>query len=164
MNYAKISSCDIADGYGVRVGFYVSGCTRKCKGCHNPEAQDFNYGKPFSNVTKNEIIQLISRPYCAGLSILGGEPLEKNNRQVIIALCKEVKERFPDKDIWMWTGYTYEEVLADASMNEVLKYIDYIVDGPFVEEKKDLSLRFCGSSNQRILKLHPKLEVLPNHN
>ena len=87
-----------------------------------------------------------------------------DNRKVIIDFCKEIREKYPTKDIWMWTGYTYEEVLADETMKGILEYIDYIVDGPFVEEKKDLSLRFCGSSNQRILKLHPKVEELPNHN
>ena len=162
MNFATIKPCDIADGEGVRVGLYVSGCTRKCKGCHNQVAQDFNYGTPYTRETTDTILELVGRPYCSGLSILGGEPMEGKNRDVVISLCKEVKEKYPDKDIWMWTGYTYEELLADDTAKEIFKYIDYVVDGPFVEELKDLSLRFCGSSNQRIIKLHPEVEVLSN--
>lgn len=166
MFYSSILRCDTANGTGFRVSLFVSGCGRCCKGCFNPEAQNPKFGKPFDDKAKRKIFAELEKPYCKGMSLLGGDPMSKlsDNRKSVIALCKEVKERFPDKDIWMWTGYTYEEVLADASMNEVLKYIDYIVDGPFVEEMKDLSLRFCGSSNQRILKLHPKLEELPNHN
>lgn len=164
MNIADLKVCDIADGYGVRVGLYVSGCSRHCFGCHNPEAQDFKYGNPYTKETQNEILELVGRPYCAGLSLLGGEPMEVENRKLVISLCKEVKGKYPDKDIWMWTGYKYEELLADDTAKDIFNYIDYVVDGPFVEEKKDLSLRFCGSSNQRILKLHPILEELPNHN
>jgi len=164
MKVAEIKGCDIADGYGVRVGLYVSGCSRKCRGCHNMQAQSFDYGKPFNRAVKEEILSLVGKPYCAGLSVLGGEPMEGDNRKTVISLCKEVKEKFPDKDIWMWTGYRYEELLADETAREIFDYIDYVVDGPFVEEMKDLSLRFCGSSNQRILKLHPMVEELPNHN
>lgn len=164
MNVAAVKECDIADGYGVRVGLYVSGCMRKCHGCHNLEAQDFNYGIPYTKEIHGKIIELVGKSYCSGLSILGGEPMEIQNRALVIALCKEVKARYPDKDIWMWTGYTYDELLKDDTAKDIFTYIDYVVDGPFVEEKKDLSLRFCGSSNQRILKLHPTVEELPNHN
>ncbi len=162
MNYATIKPCDIADGEGVRVGLYVSGCTRMCKGCHNQEAQDFNYGAPYTNATKDTVLELVGRQYCSGLSILGGEPMEVKNRDEVIELCKEVKEKFPEKDIWMWTGYTYEELLDDDTAKDIFKYIDYVVDGPFVEELKDISLKFRGSSNQRIIKVKPVVTDVSN--
>lgn len=158
MKYADIRPCDIADGPGVRVALYVSGCSRRCPGCHNQAAQAFDYGKPFTQNTIEELLLLVASPYCAGLSILGGEPMEGDNRATVIALCKEVKERFPEKDIWMWTGYTYEELLADEMAREIFSHIDYVVDGPYIEAQRDLSLAFRGSANQRILKLHPAVE------
>lgn len=166
MYYSSILKCDTANGTGFRVSLFVSGCGRNCKGCFNPEAQNPKFGKLFDEKAKQKIFSELAKSYCKGLSLLGGDPMSRlsDNRKVVIEFCKEVKEKYPDKDIWMWTGYSYEEVCGDDSMNGVLQYIDYIVDGPFVEEKKDLSLRFCGSSNQRILKLHPVLEELPNHN
>ena len=166
MNYASILKCDTANGTGFRVSLFVSGCGRKCPNCFNPEAQNPEYGKPFDDKAKQKIFAELDMPYCKGLSLLGGDPMSilSDNRKVVISFCKEVKEKFPDKDIWMWTGYTYEELLADASAKEVFDYIDYVVDGPFIEELKDASLRFCGSSNQRILKLRPKVEELSNRN
>lgn len=164
MNYASILKCDIANGTGFRVSLFVSGCGRKCPGCFNPEAQNPEHGKPFDNAAKKKIFAELAKSYCKGLSLLGGDPMSKlsNIRKTVIALCKETKEKFPDKDIWMWTGYTYEEILADETAKEIFEYIDYVVDGPFIEEKKDLSLRFCGSSNQRILKLHPSVVEVSN--
>ena len=164
MNYASILKCDIANGDGFRVSLFVSGCGRKCPGCFNQIAQNPLYGKKFDERATQKIFKELERSYCKGLSLLGGDPMSKlsDNRETVISLCKEVKEKYPDKDIWMWTGYTYEELLADDTAKEIFNYIDYVVDGPFVEEKKDLSLRFCGSSNQRIIKLHPKVEVLSN--
>lgn len=164
MRYASILKCDTANGTGFRVSLFVSGCGRKCPNCFNPEAQNPDYGKPFDDKAKQKIFSELDKPYCKGLSLLGGDPMSvlSDNRQVVISLCKEVKEKYPEKDIWMWTGYKYEELLADETAREIFDYIDYVVDGPFVEEKKDLSLRFCGSSNQRILKLHPELMELPN--
>lgn len=165
MRYASILKCDTANGTGFRVSLFVSGCGRNCKGCFNPEAQNPNHGKPFDEKAKMKIFSELDKPYCKGLSLLGGEPMSvlSNNRQTIIDFCREVKSKYPTKDIWMWTGYTYEDLLADDTAKEIFTYIDYVVDGPFVEEKKDLSLRFCGSSNQRILKLHPDVEEIPNH-
>lgn len=165
MNYASILKCDTANGTGFRVSLFVSGCGRKCPNCFNPEAQNPEFGKKFDEQAKKKILSELEKPYCKGLSLLGGDPMSKlsNNRKTVISLCKEVKKKFPDKDIWMWTGYKYEELLADETAREIFDYIDYVIDGPFVEEKKDLSLRFCGSSNQRILKLHPNVEELPNH-
>ena len=164
MNYASILKCDTANGTGFRVSLFVCGCGRNCKGCFNPDAQNPNHGKSFDDKAKQKIFAELDKPYCKGLSLLGGEPLSvlSDNRRVILALCKEVKGKYPDKDIWMWTGYKYEELLADDTAKEIFDYIDYVVDGPFVEEMKDLSLRFCGSSNQRILKLHPLLEEISN--
>ncbi|MBO6031826.1 MAG: anaerobic ribonucleoside-triphosphate reductase activating protein [Prevotella sp.] len=165
MNYASILRCDIANGTGFRVSLFVSGCARHCKGCFNPEAQDPEYGKPFDDKAKQKIFAELEKPYCKGLSLLGGDPMSilADNRKVVIDFCKEVKAKYPEKDIWMWTGYTYDELLKDEAAKDIFTYIDYVVDGPFVDEMKDLSLRFCGSSNQRILKLHPQVEELPNH-
>ena len=163
MNYASILRCDTANGTGFRVSLFCSGCGRKCEGCFNKQAQDPTYGKPFDEVAKAKIFNELDKPYCMGLSLLGGDPMSKlaDNRKVVIDFCREVKERYPGKDIWMWSGYTYEELLDDETARDVFKYIDYIVDGPFVQALKDPSLKFCGSSNQRILKLHPTLEEIP---
>lgn len=164
MNYASIMKCDIANGEGFRVSLFVSGCGRKCPGCFNQDAQNPLYGRKFDEMAKQKVFRELEHGYCKGLSLLGGDPMSKlsDNREVVISLCKEVKQRFPDKDIWMWTGYIYEDLLADDTAKEIFEYIDYIVDGPFVEGLKDVSLKFCGSSNQRIIKLRPKVEVLSN--
>lgn len=154
MHYAKIYRADIANGIGFRVSLFVSGCARNCKGCFNKEAQDPSFGKSFDEEAKQKIFKELEHDWCKGLSLLGGEPLSKfsDNRKQVIALAKEVKEKFPSKDIALWSGYTLEEIQADDSMKDILKYIDVLVDGPFVEEKKDLSIPFRGSTNQRILK------------
>ena len=160
MNIAEIKRCACADGPGIRVAVYVSGCRRGCKNCHNPEAQSFTYGRPWTQTDEDEVIRLCQSKSLHGLSILGGEPLSRlsDNRKAVIAFCKEVKERFPDKDIWMWSGYTFQELLSDDTTKEVFDYIDYLVDGPYIEEMRDLSLKFRGSANQRIIRLHPKVE------
>lgn len=154
MNYASITRADIANGSGFRVSLFVSGCARKCPGCFNPEAQDEKYGKPFGKDAKLKIFEELGHEWCKGVSFLGGEPLSKlsDNRKVIIELAKEIREMFPDKDQWIWSGYTLEEIQADDAMKDILKYVDVLVDGPFVEEQKDLSIPFRGSRNQRILK------------
>lgn len=153
MNYASILRCDTANGTGFRVSLFVSGCGRKCPNCFNPEAQNPEYGKPFDDKAKQKIFAELDKPYCKGLSLLGGDPMSvlSDNRKVIAALCEEAKEKYPEKDIWMWTGYTYEEVLADEEMQKVLNYIDVLVDGPYIEQQHDASLAFRGSSNQRII-------------
>lgn len=160
MNYASILKCDIANGTGFRVTLFVSGCGRKCPGCFNQQAQDPTFGKPFDEKAKKKIFDELGKDYCKGLSLLGGDPMSKlsDNRKVVIELCREVKEKFPNKDIWMWTGYTYEELLEDDTTKEVFNYIDFLVDGPFIESKKDLSLKFCGSSNQRIIDVKTELK------
>ena len=157
MNYATIKTHDIANGPGVRVSLFVSGCTHHCKGCFNPETWDFHYGKPYTPQVEEEILKTLEPWYMRGLSLLGGEPFEIQNQLTVLGLVKKVKERYPDKTIWCYTGYDYErDILAgrlgDWSVTgELLKYLDVLVDGEFVEAKKDLTLRFRGSSNQRII-------------
>ena len=155
MNYSSILKSDIANGSGFRVSLFVSGCCRKCLGCFNQEAQDPNFGKLFDIYAKEKIFKELDKPYCKGLSLLGGDPMSKlsDNRTVIIDFCKEIKEKYPNKDIWMWTGYTIEEIEKDETSKEILNFIDIIVDGPFIQELKDTTIPFRGSTNQRIIKI-----------
>ncbi len=163
MNYADIKKYDIANGPGVRVSLFVSGCTHHCPGCFNPETWDFNFGKPFDSEVINEIVEALQPGYIHGLSLLGGEPFEYNNQMALLPLLKEVKARFPQKDIWCYTGYDFEKDLLDTmcpkweETKQMLSYIDILVDGEFIEAKKDLALRFRGSSNQRIIKVQDSL-------
>lgn len=147
MNYAKINPCDIANGVGVRVSLFVSGCRNHCKGCFNPETWDFGHGQEFTTDTFEAVSQALEPYWISGLSILGGEPLEPENRSAVTSICHLVRQRHPSKTIWLYTGYLYEAV----KHLEVIKYIDVLVDGPFVEELKDITLKFRGSSNQRII-------------
>lgn len=149
MNYCGLKKTDIANGDGVRVSLFVSGCRNHCIGCHNPEAWDFNYGQPFTIETENEIIEALRPSWIQGLSVLGGEPCEKENEKVLIPFLKRVREELPEKDIWLYSGYAYE-MLRDE---EILKYVDILVDGPFLPEQRDVSLAFRGSRNQRIIRL-----------
>lgn len=157
MNYCKIKNCDIANGEGVRVSLFVSGCRNHCKGCFQPETWDFEYGKPFTKETEDELINLLSQSYIAGLTLLGGDPFEPENQKALLPFVKKVKNILPNKNIWAYTGYTLENLL-DANhrshceeTQEMLLLIDVLVDGPFIEAKKDVSLRFKGSSNQRVI-------------
>lgn len=147
MNYSAIKNFDIADGPGVRVSLFVSGCRNHCKGCFQPETWDFNYGNPYTAETEQEIMNRLKPYYIDGLTVLGGDPLEPENIETVTALCRKVKETYTDKTIWVYTGYRWE----DVSGQKIMKYIDYLVDGPFVEDLKDISLRFRGSRNQRII-------------
>lgn len=147
MNYGRINKTDIANGPGVRVSLFVSGCRNRCKGCFQPETWDFNYGEKFTKDMYIEIDDALSEGYIEGLSILGGDPFEPENIEVITDLCKFIKTFSPCKTIWIYTGYLYED-LKDL---EIMEYIDVLVDGPFIESKKDISLQFRGSSNQRII-------------
>lgn len=153
MNYCSIRKADIANGKGFRVSLFVSGCGRKCPGCFNAATQDPDYGRPFDDSAKEKVFAELGNEWCRGLSLLGGEPMSvlSDNRKRVIEFAAEVKARYPDKDIWMWTGYTAEELLADKAASEVFKYVDVLVDGPFLEEKKDQSIPFRGSSNQRVI-------------
>ncbi len=152
MNYAVIKKNDIANGVGVRVSLFVSGCRHHCKNCFNKEAWDFGYGNLFTDKTFEEIMQALDHDYVDGLSFLGGEPFEPENRPDLIRLSKEFHKRFPDKNLWCYTGFTFEELFyGDDSAKELLSNIDVLVDGKFVDELKDLSLLFRGSSNQTII-------------
>ena len=155
MNYADIKTVDVQDGTGVRVSLYVSGCHFHCKGCHNPEAWDFKYGKEYNEETEEYILEQLGKSYIAGLSILGGEPLEPQNQKALVSLVKKAKERYPNKDIWCYTGYDFEKnVLGEMYKKfeftpKFLNNIDVIVDGEFQEENKLIDLKFRGSTNQR---------------
>ena len=153
MHYSSIVRADIANGQGFRVSLFVSGCSRNCPGCFNPEAQNPDFGKPFDDEAKQKIFKELEHEWCRGVSFLGGEPLSKlsDNRKQVIAFAKEVKEKFPGKTIFLWTGYLFNEILEDKDMKRILDYVDILIDGPFIEENKDLSLKWRGSSNQHII-------------
>lgn len=166
MNYANIKDFDIADGPGVRVSLFVSGCRHHCKECFNAVTWDFSYGKPFTEETVNEILEAMKPEYIQGFSLLGGEPFEPENQRVLVKLLKKIRKTYPKKDIWCYTGYTYDtDLLTDEVSktgvrvrtevtDEMLSYIDCLVDGEFQLDKKDATLLFRGSSNQRLLGLH----------
>ena len=165
MNYADIKKIDVANGEGVRVSVFVSGCNHHCKGCFNQCAWDFNYGKEFSEKEEQQIIDYMNHDYISGLSLLGGEPLEPRNQEGLLPLVKKVKEKFPNKNIWCYTGFDFEkDVLGkmakdNETTRELLKYIDVIVDGKFEEDKRDLKLQFRGSSNQKIVDVKKSLQT-----
>jgi anaerobic ribonucleoside-triphosphate reductase activating protein len=147
MNYARIFLEDVANGPGCRTALFVSGCRRHCPGCHNEEAWDFGYGKPFTPETMKEIMETLKPEHVQGLSILGGEPFEAENMPVLTYLACCVKDALPDKDIWVWSGYKWE----DIKHSPLLRYCDVLVDGPFIEAQRDLTLAYRGSANQRII-------------
>lgn len=147
MNYASINKVDIANGEGIRVSLFVSGCKHHCQGCFNKEAWDFEFGKQFSDETTAEIINALSHEYISGLTLLGGEPFDPNNIQYTTDLCRMVKSQYPQKTIWAYTGYCYDDIYQ----TEIMDYIDILVDGPFMYDQKDLTLIFRGSKNQRII-------------
>ena len=155
MNYGKIITYDVGNGDGIRITLFVSGCKRHCKNCFNKQTWDFNYGKPFTKETLKFIEKEINKPYINGITILGGEPLEFENREVVSKICKHIKNKYPNKTIWIYTGFIYEDLIKenDKHLNTILKNIDVLVDGPFIDELKNIKLQFRGSSNQRILKL-----------
>lgn len=155
MNYADIKRYDVANGPGVRVSVFVSGCTHRCPGCFNEEAWDFNFGKPFTQETIDYIIDLLKHDFYKGITFLGGEPLEHVNQQGLLPLARKIREVYPEKSIWCFTGYDFEKDVLGRMINEwpetkeLLSYIDVLVDGEFIEAQKDLSLVFKGSANQR---------------
>ena len=153
MNYGKIIRNDIANGPGLRVSLFVSGCRNHCKGCFQPETWDFAFGKPFTRETEDEIIAALRPTWIQGLSILGGEPMEPENQEALLPFLERVKAELPDKDIWLYTGYTYETL----SGSRLLSLADVLVDGPFIEAEKDISLCFRGSRNQRIIRLKERV-------
>lgn len=159
MNYATIKWADVANGPGVRVSLFVSGCTHRCPGCFNEEAWDFTYGQPFTQAEEDRITDALAPDYIKGLSLLGGEPFEPDNQCALLPLLRRVKAAYPEKEVWCYSGYTLDGELWQASRarcactDEMLSLIDVLVDGPFIQEKKDLNLRFRGSANQRILNI-----------
>lgn len=155
MKYLNILDCDIIDGEGVRVTLFVSGCSHRCKGCHNPESWDASGGKEFTEETIERIEKLLDRDFVDGLTLSGGDPLFPQNRLEITKLCKRIKEKFPQKTIWLYTGYEYEEVKT----LEVFDYVDVVVDGPFKIDLRDVSLAFRGSPNQRIIDIKKTKEL-----
>ena len=149
MNYAAIKKTDVADGLGVRVGLFVSGCRNHCAGCFNVETWDFSYGKPFTKETEDEVIEALRPSWIQGLSILGGEPTEEENEAALIPFLERVRRELPEKDIWLYSGNTYEELCG----RRILELVDVLVDGPFLLDQKDAGLAFRGSRNQRIYHL-----------
>ncbi len=164
MNYADIKQYDVANGPGVRVSLFVSGCTHHCRECFNPETWDFQYGEPFTEETVRDILEYLKPEYVKGLTLLGGEPLEHENQKGLLPLLKKVRKKFPKKSIWCFTGYDFERDVQGRMMGEwgetaeLLSYIDVLVDGEFQIEKKDLGLAFKGSSNQRTILVRESLE------
>ena len=159
MNYGTIKKNDIANGVGVRVSLFVSGCTHHCPGCFNEEAWDFGFGKPFTGETEEEILDALAPDYIEGLTLLGGEPFEPENQKALVPFLEKVRERYPQKNLWCYTGYTLDPSTGELNekakntpdTKELISLFDVLVDGPFVEELKKITLKFRGSSNQRVL-------------
>ena len=164
MNYAEIKYCDVANGPGVRTSLFVSGCSHHCPGCFNEIAWDFNYGKPFTQDTIDSIIESLKPDYIQGLTLLGGEPFEYSNQKGLLPLVRQVREVLPQKDIWCFTGFLFDKDIIEnmckkwKETNELLSYIDVLVDGRFVEELKNLNLKFKGSENQRTILVNESLK------
>ena len=156
MRYNKIRKMDIADGPGVRVSIFMQGCTFNCKNCFNHDTHDFNGGKEFTDETINRVLELCEKDHIEGLSILGGEPMHPKNIEGTTKLAKAFKEKFPNKDVWAWSGFLFDRDLKDK---EVLKYIDILVDGQFMENLKNPKLKWCGSENQRVINVQESLKT-----
>ena len=164
MNYATIKPRDIANGPGVRVSLFVSGCMHHCPGCFNAEAWDFDYGKPFDGTVIDELLTLLAPDYVKGLSLLGGEPFEPQNQAALVEFLRKVREKYPNKTVWCYSGYTLEQLQGESRArceytDEMLSMIDVLVDGRFVMEKKNIRLRFRGSENQRLIDLNKTRET-----
>lgn len=159
MNYHKIEKTSIANGEGIRVVLWVSGCSLHCKGCHNPETWSLCSGKPFDEDAKRELFEALDKPYIQGITFSGGHPFEKGNRSTIYCLVKEIKRKFPQKDIWLYTGYTWEEIFEKdiREIQRTLYWIDVLVDGKYIEEQKDITLKWRGSRNQRVIDVKQSL-------
>ena len=162
MNYATIKNCDIANGPGVRVSLFVSGCTHRCPGCFNEVAWDFQYGEPFTEEVMDKILAMLRPAYIKGLTLLGGEPFEPQNQGAVVELLRRIKNEMPEKSIWAFSGYLFEKDILSGRLgdcSEYLGYLDVLVDGPFIMAKKNLSLRFRGSENQRIIDVPASLKA-----
>lgn len=166
MNYATIKWCDIANGEGVRISLFVSGCTHRCKNCFNEVAWDFSYGELFDEATQEKVLKELASDYIAGLSLLGGEPFEPQNQEALYPFVKRVRELYPHKTVWCYTGFVFDEKRGELRENHkntpwtkaLLSLIDVLVDGPYIEELKDIRLKFRGSSNQRVIDVKKTLE------
>lgn len=176
MNYEKIDKCSLSNGQGVRVVLWVSGCSLECKNCHNPQTWDFNSGIPFTNEAMQEILDCLNKPYISGLTLSGGHPLEPENIETVEVITRTVKEKFPQKTIWLYTGYTWEylygiisclknpakhsyiPIQTDYSLDKIISLIDVLVDGRYIDELRDITLPFRGSSNQRIVDVQQSLK------
>ncbi len=164
MYYGNIKNCDIANGIGVRVTLFVSGCTNRCPHCFQPETWDFCYGQPFTAETEAELLKMLEPSYIDGLTLLGGEPFEPENQRALLPFVKRIREKLPRKTIWAYSGFTLDEMKTDGShprcevTDELLAQLDVLVDGRFVEELKDISLLFRGSSNQRLIDMKKTLD------
>ena len=164
MHYGNIKNYDIADGEGVRVTLFCSGCTNRCEGCFQPETWDFCYGKEYTKETEDQLIQMLTNPNIQGLTLLGGDPFEPSNQRTLITLLRRVKQELTTKDVWAYTGFVYEQDLLEGQRkhtevtDEMLSYIDVLVDGPFVIDQKDISLYFRGSTNQRVIDMPKTLK------
>ncbi len=165
MNYATIKNCDIANGPGVRVSLFVSGCRHHCKGCFNEVAWDFHYGEPFTQETIDSILKMLEPAHIKGITLLGGEPFEPENQPALLDLLRQVRAKFSEKSVWCFSGYLFDRDILPGKLGdpaitrEMLGLIDVLVDGPFIMEKKDLTLRFCGSSNQRLIDVPASLQA-----
>ena len=162
MNYATIKNCDIANGPGVRVSLFVSGCTHRCPGCFNEVAWDFDYGEPFTQDTIDSILEMLRPSYIKGLTLLGGEPFEPQNQGAVVELLRQIRMEMPQKSIWAFSGYLFDKDILSGRLgdtSEYLSYLDVLVDGPFIEAKKNLSLRFRGSENQRLIDVPASLKA-----
>ena len=159
MNYGAIKKCDIANGVGVRTVLFVSGCTHHCKGCFQPETWNFDYGERYTKETEDEIIESLKPDYVDGITLLGGEPFEPENQRELVKLLRRIKKELPKKTVWSFSGYTYEELTGDSRAvcevtNEMLSMLDVLVDGEFIEAKRNISFRFRGSENQRLIDMN----------
>lgn len=174
MHYSTIKDCDIANGIGVRITLFVSGCTNHCKNCFQPQTWDFNFGEPFTEQTEEKLLEMLKPDYINGLTLLGGEPMEPQNQRALVPFLKRVREVYPNKNVWCFTGFTYEVLKTDGShprcevTDEMLSLIDVLVDGRYVDELKDLTLQFRGSSNQRLIDMvktreNGEVTLLPNN-
>lgn len=174
MHYSTIKDCDIANGIGVRITLFVSGCTNHCKNCFQPQTWDFDFGEPFTEETEKKLLEMLKPDYINGLTLLGGEPMEPQNQRALVPFLKRVREAYPNKNIWCFTGFTYEVLKTDGShprcevTDEMLSLIDVLVDGRYVDELKDLTLQFRGSSNQRLIDMvktreNGEVTLLPNN-
>ena len=151
MNYIKITKNDIANGIGIGCVLWVSGCTCFCKKCHNQSTWDFNAGQPFTEDTMQEILLTLTKPYLSRFTLSGGHPLDPQNASEVLKIVKRVKMVFPNKDIWIYSGYEWENIIKDKTLREILKYTDVLVDGAYIDELRDISLPWAGSKNQRVI-------------